>query len=199
MITQEKWLKAQAAERRFHTQPFSIGLEAYFQSYRQYFEFLDLDFNCKGKTIIEIGPADYPALTFCHSYSIGYIIEPMPSSILKELVKGKKLVHIDQPAEDITWSMFDIPVHEVWMFNLLQHVKDPDYIINKSKEIAQKICFFEPINCGTNDCHLWSFDLDYFRRYFGDCVKHYPGNPDAKNFHTHECAYGVWQKSYGLC
>jgi len=194
MIDNEKWLKAQAAERRFHKDPFRIGLNAYYQSYMQYFKHLGLDFNCHGKSIIEIGPADYPALFYCYDYLLGYIIEPMPSSILKELISGKTLTHIDRPAEDIDWSKEFPAVSEIWLFNVLQHVKDPDMIIEKCKQQTEAICFFEPINCGISDCHLWSFDLEYFRTHFGDCVKHYPGNPDARNFHTHECAYGVWSK-----
>lgn len=194
MIENENWLKAQEAERRYHTAPFEIGLKMYYQSYSQYFAHLGMSFDCAGKSIIEIGPADYPALTYCRNYSRGYIIEPMPSSILKELIAGTGLQHFALPSEQISWDESFGRVDEVWLFNVLQHVKDPDIIINQCKEHAARICFFEPINCGTNVAHLWSFDLEYFQKHFGDCVKHYPGNPNAVNFHTHECAYGIWEK-----
>ncbi len=193
MINNKQWLKAQAAERRYHTQPFNIGLKNYAESYRQYLEHLGLSFDCHGKTILEIGPADYPALTYCYNYAKGYIIEPMPSSILQELIANKPLVHIAKPAEDIDWGNEIPDMDEVWLFNVLQHVKDPKFIIEQSMIYAQRVCFFEPINCGTSDCHLWSFSLEYFKMYFGNHVKHYPGNPKAVNFHTHECAYGVWE------
>lgn len=193
MIEHSRWLKAQQAERRFHTQPFETGYEAYRQSYRQYFEHLGMSFDCQEKTILEIGPADYPALAYCTNYEHSYIIEPMPGSILQELIKGRPITHIAKPAEDICWQS-DLPmVDEVWLFNVLQHVKDPAGIILNSMETAHKVRFFEPINCGTSDCHLWNFTLEYFRDQFGDLfVKHYRGNPGAVNFHTHECAYGTW-------
>ena len=107
------------------------------------------------------------------------------------MIKNKLIVLIEQPAEEID---FNFRVNEVWLFNVLQHVINPSKIIYNCKRISKRIYFFEPINCGLSDCHLWDFNLEYFKDHFGNCVQHYKGNKEAKNFHTHECAFGIWKK-----
>lgn len=197
----EQWKQAQIKERQFHTDPFEIGYIKYFESYMQYFEWLEIKTDLKGKSILEIGPADYPALGFCINGKNCEIIEPMPSSILKEIIGSKsndytilnrgnntaEFILIEANSRNHQWD-------EIWMFNLLQHVIDPDIIIAQAKYAAKTIRFFEPINMGTNDCHLHAFSYEYFLNQLGPRVSIYPGNPKAKNFHTHECAYGIWER-----
>ncbi len=204
----ESWKKAQAAERKFHTDPFSKGYPSYFRAYEQYFAYLDLNFDLKGKSILEIGPADYPALGFCINADMGHVIEPMPSSILMEILdsKGENYSRITNPlsslpedngAEKILDNLLFLGASydQIWIFNVLQHVMDPDLILRLCRMISKEICIFEPVNTGITDCHLHGFTPDYFQERLGDCLIHYPGNPYAENFHTHECIYGKWQKS----
>lgn len=188
-ISNEIWQQAQEMERQFHTMPFKQGYEVYRESYRQYFQYLNIDPDLNGKSIIEIGPADYPALEFCTNYSKSYVIEPMPSSHLANLIKNKPIELIKQKAEDYIFPECD----EVWLFNVLQHVQNSERIINKAKQTAKIIRFFEPINYPKDKMHLHIFKLIYFRRFFGDCVKHYPKTNNVKNFHTWECAYGIYE------
>jgi len=187
----KRWHIAQQEERKHHSGTITEGLTAYKESYTQYFAHLQADFNQQGKSIIEIGCADIPALIFCNDYVKGHIIEPLPSPILKKVTEGLPIEIIPHPAEDIEMPNVD----EVWLFNVLQHVIDPDKIINKAKQAAKVIRFFEPINDGVDLCHLHSFSLDYFKGHFGGCVNHYSDHKGrVKNFHEHECAYGVWKK-----
>ena len=197
----EQWKKAQTKERQFHTDPFEIGYIKYFESYRQYFSWLNIDFDLKQKSILEIGPADYPAIGYSINGKNCEVIEPMPLSILKEILNSKsanytllnrgnntaEFILIEANSRNHQWD-------EIWMFNLLQHVIDPDIIIAQAKQAAKTIRFFEPINMGTNDCHLHAFNYEYFYDRLGPKVSIYPGDPNASNFHTHECAYGIWKK-----
>lgn len=187
----QTWVKAQMAERKFHTHTFEEGNKHYNDSYNQYFKYLDIKPSID-KVIMEIGCADFPALSYCDLKTKCYIIEPMPSQILLNTIsKSGNLILIDKPFEEIE----TLPnVDEVWLMNVLQHVIDPDVILNKCKEISNTIRYFEPINAPLNECHLHAFDIDYFKRFFGDSVKHYPKNNTAVNFHQWECAYGVWNK-----
>jgi len=188
-ISDEIWQQAQELERQFHTYPFDQGYEIYKNSYRQYFQYLNIDTDLKGKSIIEIGSADYPALEYCTNYLISYVIEPMPSSHLVNLTRDKPIELIKQKAEDFIFPECD----EVWLFNVLQHVQYPAKIIKKAKQAAKIIRFFEPVNYPTDKMHLHMFTLDWFMRYFGNCVKHYPKTNNVKNFHTWECAYGIYK------
>lgn len=196
MDNREKWKIAQIEERKQHDHnTVEFGLEAYRNGYRQYFEHLRVDHaQVIGKTIMEIGCADFPALYYITGYHKGIIVEPMPSDIMRKLISQKQVAIdiVTLPAED-----YDFPkVDEVWLLNVLQHVIDPNVIINKAKAAASVIRFFEPIGTPLDKCHLHSFTLDYFRSHFGvDAVKHYVAEEGVKNFHTCNNAYGVWRKT----
>jgi hypothetical protein len=184
-ITIDRWLDAQNEERKFHNLKFEEGYNHYKKTYEQYFKYLGINPNLGGKKICEIGPADFPALAYCSNRGNSFVVEPMPSEILKEL----ELPIDTRMAEDV--DMIDCD--EVWLFNVLQHTMDPDAIVWRAKG-AGKIRFFEPINYGTDECHLHNFTLKDFQDWFGfERVKYYPKNNNASYFHQWECAYGVWQ------
>lgn len=187
----QRWQKAQEEERKHHTGSLEQGINAYRHTYDEYFRYTGGDRDQTGKTIIEIGCADVPALYYCKGFARGIVVEPMPSDILIELARCTDpfLQIVTLPAEH-----FDFPeCDEIWLFNVLQHVIDPDVIINKAKAAAKVIRFFEPINDHIDVCHLHSFTLDYFKGHFGDCVIHYEDHKGrVQGFHEHECAYGAW-------
>jgi hypothetical protein len=203
----EQWKKAQDAERRFHSDPFEKGYPSYFRAYQQYFYHLQINFDLQNKSILEIGPADYPALGYCVNANKAHIIEPMPSSILEEIINSKadNFIRLQDPnsnlpedntAEIILKVLQIQKAHydQIWIFNVLQHVIDPDFILSSCKEIADQICIFEPINTGLSDCHIHAFTPDYFIKKLGPGMKIYPPNKYAKDFHTHECMYGIWER-----
>lgn len=191
MDIMQKWHNAQQEERKHHKGTLEDGVEHYHHSYKQYFEYLQTSFDQKDKTIIEIGCADVPALYFCKDYKTGHIIEPMPSDILIKLTRDKPIFMYAAPAEHMEFPKVD----EVWLLNVLQHVIDPAVIIEKAKQAAKVVRFFEPINDGIDICHLHSFTLDYFKKHFGAAAKHYEDHTGrVVGFHEHECCYGVWRK-----
>lgn len=187
MVTKEVWDKAQIEERKFHTEGFHEGREHYGLSYEQYFKYLGIEYDLQGKNIIEIGPADFPALAYCKNLGEGCaVIEPMPSENLK--LSGLKI--INAMAEDVEYD-----ADEVWLMNVLQHVIDPTKIVERAKKQSKVIRFFEPVNYGIDVCHPWNLTLDMFTEWFGiENVNYYPFNKEAFRFHTWECAYGVWKQ-----
>jgi hypothetical protein len=191
MITKETWLLAQKLERMYHHSSLDEAVQLYERVYKtNLFKYLLIDYeNMEGRSILEIGCADVPALYFCNNI-IGYVIEPMDSPTLNELSDKKPFTIIQGPAEEVAFPQ----VEETWMFNLLTHVISPDVIIAKAKAFSNTIRFFEPVNTPVDTCHPWSLSLEYYIEKFGDCVQYYPSNPTIKNFHAHECAYGIWRR-----
>ena len=190
MISKDKWQIGQIKERQHHIFSHEEGKKHYDNAYKHYFRYVGLDRDLDGKSVIEVGSADFPALGYCENYAMGYVVEPMPSEILEDICKEKNLVLIKSCAEDYGFP----PVDEVWFFNVLQHVLDPDVIIEKAKEAADVIRFFEPIEAGTDQCHHHEFTMDYFRGHFGGCVKYFEPNQGIKGFHTWQNSYGKWTK-----
>lgn len=193
-ITDDRWDEAQKAERechdRFLTKAGVEGVRAHYsQTYASYFKWLGIKQNQKGKTIVEIGCADFPGLEWCDNVD-GILIEPLPSPILKDLVKNRiDLELISQKVEDIDLPKCD----EIWLLNVMQHVQDPDLFVEKCKAAAKVIRFFEPIDWPIEIYHPHTFDEDWYRGHFGDCVKRYTGTD--KEFHTAHCAYGIWDSN----
>ena len=182
MITQRKWENAQRVERGHHTMSRESGLIMYQDSYMNYFFYLGIESDLKGKTVAEVGPADFPALHFCMNIGNSFIVEPMESEILKSF----NIPIMSTMAEKVDFSECD----EVWLFNVLQHTKEPEKIVSRAKK-GRIVRYFEPINYETDDAHLHNFTLKDFEGWFGNAL-YYPPNQNAINFHTHECAYGIY-------
>lgn len=188
-ITKDRWLEAQEGEKAFHiAEPLEMSFEHYKIAYQHYFKWLDINPDLKGKSVIEIGPGRIAGLLFCSNFKLSYILEPTEYEGVDHLYKRENLLVWKKTAEEI-----DLPrVDEVWLFNLLQHVQDPDLLIEKCKQVAKVIRFFEPVDLPTNLEHPFTFSMDDFKGYFGDCVKEYAANQGIEGFHGARCAYGVY-------
>lgn len=189
-ITKQRWEEAQVGEKIYHiAEPVEMSYEAYKKAYGHYFKWLDINPDLGGKSVIEIGPGRIAGLLFCNNYAKSYVLEPTEYEGIDHLYSGlHKLEVIKKTAEE-----WDFPqVDEVWLFNLLQHVQDPDLLIEKCKKAAKVIRFFEPVDLPTNLEHPFTFSVDDFKGYFGDCVKEYAANQGIEGFHGAKCAYGVY-------
>lgn len=188
-ISDERWKIAQEAEFKWHEPLNDKVLDDYKKAYARYLSYLGIDFDCREKRILEIGPGPIGCLNYCHNFKEAYVMEPLPFTQSFEMYAAKGIKVINQAAETAEWPDVD----EVWMFNLLQHVQNPDAIIEKAKTFPL-VRFFEPINFPTSLEHPWAFNFDYFGQRFGACTCIYPGGPEGGGFHTSECAYGNYAK-----
>lgn len=193
----DKWLAAQKAEREQHKFGYVDGILHYAESYTNYFHFVGLGKDLQGLSIIEVGPADFPALNYCKNWAQAWVVEPMISSTLGKICKERGIGVVLLPFEDLPDDNFTPSkgnsLTEVWLFNVLQHVADPEAFIKKAKVIADRIRFFEPINQPVTTYHLHEFSIQDYQSWFGECVQLYAGG-SVKGFHEADCAYGVWVK-----
>lgn len=187
----KQWEAAQKAEREQHKFSYVEGLMHYSKAYANYFRFVGLGNNLEGLNIIEVGPADFPALAYCTNVKKGIVVEPMPSPILNDICEQHGLILVNVPFESVTFTDLE-GVKEVWFFNLLQHVADPEIVIDAAKKVADRIRFFEPINEPITEYHLHTFTIEHFQNWFGQ-VNLYKGGT-VPGFHTADCVYGVWLK-----
>lgn len=201
-ITKERWQEAQLAEAAWLANSQETA-EHYRRTYGNYFRYLAMSFDQEGKSIVEIGCSAYPALSYCEnvrcdqephtnlidgSPASGIIIEPLISPKLKCIVDDQGLYWIRHSLED----MGLLPhADEVWLFNVMQHIQNPELFVSRCKQIAPVIRFFEPIDFGISDCHPHTYSIDDFIRWFGHAER-YKGGSD-EGFHTADCAYGTWR------
>lgn len=195
-ISMERWKEAQIAERAQHTMNYMEGLLHYSNSYKHYFRFVALGNDLGGLNVIEVGPADFPALNECSGDGTRIIVEPMPSEHLERICKEKGIQLVTTPFEKLNLQVGEprpSGITEVWLFNVMQHVIDPDKFIEQAKSIADRIRFFEPIDQPITEYHPHTYSLADYQKYFGDSVQLYAGGT-IPGFHEADCAYGVWVK-----
>ena len=185
-ITKERWYEAQIAERACHTFNRQEGYDHYRASYQKVFAYLGMQTDQQGKSIIEIGPADFPALAYCSNYK-GTIVEPMVSGHLNASCNDLRISLIARPFEEV-----NVPIKEdeAWLFNVMQHVIDPDLFIAKCKSAAKTIRFFEPVDYPTCAYHPHTFTQQDFERWFPKSVKRYTDR--LEGFFDSDCVYGTW-------
>jgi hypothetical protein len=195
-ISMERWRQAQEAEKACHKADENNTEQHYAETYKKYFKYVGLGTDLEGLNVIEIGPAMHPALAICKNYGRALIIEPMASPELENFCKFNHVGLLQQPLEytsmEITGTRIK-GITEVWLFNVMQHVIDPEEFVNRCKTIADRIRFFEPINTPIETHHPHSFTGDDYVRWFGEETKFYQGGTEP-GFHTADCAYGVWIK-----
>ena len=180
-VTKDRWLEAQAAE----AQVVHYDMPGAYRSTRNIFNYLNLSFNQQDKVITEIGCGPFPSVMFC-AVTSAMVFEPLFPAPKHCPIH----IHWNQEAfEEFKPQFF---TDEVWLFNVLQHVIDPEKIIAKAKEVAPVIRFFEPVDYPTCVYHPHTFSQADFERWFPNSVKRYtdrlPGFFDA------DCVYGTWTR-----
>lgn len=184
-ITHERWQQAQTEERKHHTYTYAEGVKHYKRSYDNYLKYLGTDYNHEGKTIVEIGCADFPVLQHVKAKK-KIVVEPMPSELLKEICEDERISLYTNPVERMVLP----PSDEIWLLNVLQHVIDPYTFIAKCKASTKLIRFFEPLNYPADVCHPHVLTEADFVRWFGE-FKVY--NDKVQGFHQWTCAYGNYK------
>ena len=182
-VTQDRWQRAQTAEAGYHDDAAN-----YHRATRTVFAYLGMDIDFRRKSIAEVGCGPYPSVLSC-TYSLAVLYEPLPFKTLQDAAKDGQVIWYQQAFEDVPHPP---KTDELWLFNCLQHVRDPELLISKAKKSAKIVRFFEPIDFGTSEPHPHTFSIDDFTRWFGE-AKRYKGGT-AEGFHTADCAYGTWMK-----
>lgn len=181
-VSKERWLEAQAAE----LQVVSYDLEGSRTSSQHIFNYLGMDFDQWGKTVAEVGCGPYPATLFCE-HVLPTLYEPLWFPELKKATEDPCVRWYREPFEAAPIN----EVEECWLFNCLQHVRDPEIVVAKAKRSALTIRFFEPVDYPTCVYHPHTFTQADFERWFPGSVKRYtdrlPGFFDA------DCCYGTYQ------
>lgn len=184
-INNERWQLAQQEERKQHYYSYEEGVAHYKKSYDNYLKYLGTDYNHEGKTIVEIGCADFPALQHVTAKE-KIVVEPMPSQTLAWICLNNGIKLIPLPVEKTILPDSD----EIWLLNVLQHVIWPDLFIQKCKASTKLIRFFEPLNYPADVCHPHVLTEEDFTRWF----KTYNVYDDKiAGFHQWECAYSNYK------
>lgn len=187
-INISRWEEAQKEEKLHHiNENIDAAIIKWKDIYNFYFRYLKIDLDLKNKSILEIGPARIAGLLYCDNYNPSFIVEPTEYEDTGEIYLNKPITFIREIYENCESPKVD----EIWLFNVLQHIVDPDTFVEKCKKNAKLIKFFEPIDTPIEIHHPHSFTFDDYVKYFGDSVKLYKGS--TEKYHTADCVYGIYE------
>lgn len=108
-------------------------------------------FDLDGKSVLDVGGGPVSLLLKCKNVSRAKVVDPItfPTWVAARYEEaGIKYEEI--AAEDMNEEGWD----EVWIYNVLQHVRDPRSVIEKAQKAGKLIRLFEWINIPVCDGHL---------------------------------------------
>jgi len=182
-ITHTRWQEAQVAEAAVVNYDYHDSARAA----QRVFDYLGIPVDQQWKQVVEIGGGAYPATSYCLNVH-AVVVEPLWFASLEQMAIQRQVEWVSEPFEN---ARID-PADEVWCYNALQHVRDPERVVTRAKEVAPVVRFFEPVDYPTCVYHPHTFTEADFRRWFGDVVRRYtdrlPGFFDA------DCCYGTWRR-----
>lgn len=112
-------------------------------SYWQYF-------NTQGKSILDIGGGPTSMLLKGRGLKKGKVVDPIeyPAWTKERYALANIEVEV-KPGEEVNETGWD----EVWIYNCLQHVVDPELIIQNAKRAAPVLRIFEWVNIPPHEGH----------------------------------------------
>ena len=156
------WQKAQSWEGQWHDKVSTnsyheeekqfeyakkMGIEIYADAYTPY------NIKLNGRTL-DIGGGDTSMLLKTEFTEGSVVVDPCgyPNWALQRYA-SRSIEFFNRKAEDLT-KFIEGPFEECWIYNCLQHVEDPEKIIQNAKKVSKLIRIFEWIDAGVNVGHI---------------------------------------------
>jgi len=148
-------------------------------------------YNLDNASILDIGGGATSILL--KSINIGYceIIDPlpMPDWVINRYNSINHLYFINKPAEEYI-NNTSIPFDEAWIYNCLQHTKNPQKVIQIAKKHSKIIRIFEWIENGISDGHIHNLTEKDLNKWLG-------GNGKIETLNENGCKglsyYGIFK------
>jgi hypothetical protein len=141
-----------------------------------------------GQSVLDVGAGPVSLLLKAHNGSRA-VVDPCdyPSWTVDRYLSAGISVY-KMKAEDMTLTGFD----EVWLYNVLQHVEDPEKIVKNCLAAGKIVRVFEWIECGVSDGHIHNLTEPRLNLWFGGKgTTQYIDKDGAVGW----CYYGVFQGS----
>lgn len=189
-IKRADWDKAQRDELTYWMLPQAMTIEANKQFI--YFHYMDLpSHDLDGKSILDLGGGMQSYLLNCRNFT-GVVVDPIlrhcPRWVLDRYLESN-ITTVELPIEEYqTSTQFD----EVWIYNVLQHVLDPEECVAKARMYGKLVRVFEPVNRPADSKHPHVLTKEWLDAMFDadGTVKMIDDNP----FYKGESYYGCFKQ-----
>lgn len=139
------------------------------QKHYVYARFMELNrshfsFILDNKSVLDIGGGPSSMLLKCKGLKKGKVIDPIHYPQWTTLRYSDHNIDVQvcegEDAEEEGWD-------EVWIYNCLQHVHDPQVLLNKAKKSAELLRIFEWIDIPAHEGHPVELTKDYLDACIG--------------------------------
>lgn len=151
------------------------------------------NYNLEGKNILDIGGGAYSLLLKCLNIgSYTTVIDPLMNKHpdwVRERYECLGVTPLAMKGEDVDEAFQDVTFDEVWMYNVLEHVEDPEKIVKNAKKLGKIIRIFEWVDTRVNIGHIHSLSEENLNKWlggFGKCEVIARGGANGK------CYYGIF-------
>ena len=136
-----------------------------------------------GKSILDIGGGPVSLLLKCVNVGRRVVVDPLSyPKWIRARYDYAGIVYVQVKGEDIVDTGFD----EVWIYNVLQHVIDPEKIIQNAKRAGKLVRLFEWLEIGEAPGHPHNLLQDQMDEWLGGIGKVDADVPRGKEY------YGVF-------
>ncbi len=121
-------------------------------------------YDLEWRSVADIGGGPVSLLLKCFNYSRAFVIDPChyPRWVVARYAAAR-ITFLRQPAEQPLY----LTVDEVWIYNVLQHVVNPQHIIIEAQKCCELIRIVEFIDVHTDDKHLHSLSAKELDEWLG--------------------------------
>ena len=122
-------------------------------------------YDLKGKSVLDLGGGPTSLLLRCTNFSEAVVVDPLPvTESVKERYREKGIKLVQLPAEEF---VYDKIYDEIWDYNCLHHVMDPELILRNAMQHCRLLRIYEILYTNRDIMHPQSFTPDFFERILG--------------------------------
>lgn len=151
------------------------------------------NFDVRGASVLDIGGGPVSLLLKCHNVR-GKVVDPCNyPAWTRERYRLAGMEFEQIAGEDIAESGWD----ECWLYNVLQHVREPARVVANARRAAKIVRLFEWIDTGTSDGHPNNLTEAALNEWLGGEGK--VEQLTGQNTCVGKCYYGVFKgDAYGV-
>jgi len=143
----------------------------------------------RGRSVLDVGGGATSILLKCVNGGRRVVIDPLkfPDWVIDRYAAAG-IGYLMQPAEEMDESGFD----EVWIYNVLQHVRDPREVLVRAMQAGKVLRIFEWTDTGTDDLHIHTITAEFIEGVVGvkghsEVIDNIDGQQASASWGVFEC------------
>lgn len=127
-----------------------------------------LEIDLAGYSVVDIGGGPCSLLLKCRNRGICAVVDPCPYPAWTMLrYSSSDIDFVLEEAETFLHRLGNKGADEIWIYNVLQHVKDPEMIVRESRRCAKTIRMFEWLDLPPHPGHPNELHEDELQVWLG--------------------------------